>query len=124
MSKQQTGLFTLFHRKWRRATINGNPRWGFIAIATDGEVFEFKTASDHNSAYGCSLDRLRIGTAMRITYHETAAGNLIADIWDDQISAKADLDGEFERLRLVEHEKQILAAAMTQGGGSGKLHRL
>ena len=101
--KHQTVLLRMFYAKPIPNTLNGNPRWKFIAHTANGPMQEFKTASDVSSAYGCNLNCVRAGRVIRARYHETATGTLIVDCWDDVRSSGIDLDGKFEILEL-QHE--------------------
>lgn len=96
--KQTTELLSLFHVRWCRASVNGNPRWCFLARSPEGDTRELKTSTDNGWAYGCDIGRMKVGTAIRVTYHETRGGNLIADKWDDSRTAGADLNAEFSAL--------------------------
>ena len=96
--KQTTELLSLFHVRWCRASINGNPRWCFLARTPGGDMHVIKTSTDNGWAYGCDIGRMKVGTAIRVTYHETRGGNLIADKWDDSRTAGVDLDQEFKAL--------------------------
>lgn len=60
----------------------GNPRYEFTARTRGGQLMTFTTASSASSAYQCSPRRLRRDDMIRVTYHRTATGSLIADSWD------------------------------------------
>jgi hypothetical protein len=96
--KQTTELLSLFHVRWCRASVNGNPRWCFLARTPAGTMREIKTSTDNGWAYGCDIGRMKVGIAIRVTYHETRSGNLIADKWDDSRTAGSDLNAEFSAL--------------------------
>ena len=96
--KQTTELLTLFHVRWRRASVNGNPRWCFLARTPEGAVRKVKTSTDNGWAFGLDVSSMKVGTAIRVTYHETRGGNLIADKWDDSRTAGVDLNQEFNAL--------------------------
>ena len=96
--KQTTELLALFNVKWRRASVNGNPRWCFLARTPGGALRKIKTSTDNGWAFGLDIGSMKVGTAIRVTYHESKTGNLIADKWDDSRSAGADLNAEFSAL--------------------------
>jgi len=96
--QQTTELLSLFHVRWCRTSVNGNPRWCFLASTPEGETPEFKTSTDNGWAYGCDIGRIKVGTAIRVTYHSTRNRNLIADHWDDGRVAGSSLIPEFDAL--------------------------
>jgi hypothetical protein len=94
--KKQTALIRLLSVRWSRASVNGNPRWAFTGVTVNGQPIEMKTATDSNCAYACNIGRLRSGSVLRVVYHETAAGHLIADRWEDSRLAGLDLENIFK----------------------------
>lgn len=59
---------------------------------------KIKTSTDNSWAFGLDLTSMKVGTAIRVTYHETRVGNLIADKWNDSRTAGVDLNQEFTAL--------------------------
>lgn len=94
----QTALLRLSFVRWCRASVNGNPRWAFTAWTADGDLLELRTATDSGCAYACNIGWLRTGTILRVQYHETLTGNLIAHLWDDSRTAGVDLNTQFDAL--------------------------
>lgn len=72
-------------------SVNGNPRWQFTGVAYDGRLLTFKTAGNASSGYSCNMNRLNARDRLKVKYHETSTGALIADGWDDSRSAGVDL---------------------------------
>jgi len=99
--KEETKLLRLFHAKQRPNSVNGCPRWKFSARTASGDMWEFKTASDVSSSYSCNLSRLKPSTVIRVRFHETATGALMADSWDDGRSSGIDLDSQFAELEMA-----------------------
>jgi len=81
-------------------SVNGNPRWQFSAETDDGQMWNFKTASSASSAFGCNLNRLENGDLILARYHQTAAGTLIVDKWDDSHSSGINLSFVFAVIQL------------------------
>lgn len=99
--KNQTELLSLVSAKWLPSSVNGNPRWRFTARTAKGQYVEFKTASDVSSAYETNLSFLKCGDVIKVRFHETAAGNLIANQWIDSRASGLNLTGQFEALELA-----------------------
>jgi hypothetical protein len=98
--KHHTVLLRLFHAKPLPHTVNGGARWSFVARTADGSMLEFKTASDVGAAYETNLSRIKVGSVIRATYHETRSGTLMASHWEDGRAAGKDLTAEFDALDL------------------------
>lgn len=96
--KQQTVLLRLLHAKPLNHSANGGARWAFAASEAGGSIRRFKTASDVGSAYETNLSRIRAGSVIRATYHETRGGTLMVRHWIDGRAAGQDLTAEFEAL--------------------------
>lgn len=107
--KSITQLMRLIHAERINSSVNGNPRWMFIARTPSGIVMRFKTASDVQCAYGCDLARLNPSTVIKVEYHWTQANNIIADHWDDGRKSASDLSIEFTAL---EEASQLAQKAM------------
>ena len=111
--KQTTELLSLFRVRWCRSSVNGNPRWCFLASATTGIMREIKTSTDNGWAYGCNIGNMKVGTVIRVTYHETRGGNLIADKWDNSRTAGTDIGQEFEALKCAQQLRTAIANSET-----------
>ena len=91
-----TELLRLRHAKYLKPSVYGNPRWAFRAETHTGVLLHFRTASDVGSCYACDLSRLKSATIIRVSHHETRAGNLIARRWVGSHSAGDDLTAQFK----------------------------
>lgn len=74
-------LFKLAYVWQLKHSSNGGARWRFVAQSATGEFLEFQTAADVESAYSCKLHGVAQSTLVRLAYHETPSGKLIADSW-------------------------------------------
>ena len=72
-------------------SVHGNPRWRLKGIADDGRILTFKTSGYASSGYRCNMNCLKVRDRLKVKYHETSTGALIADGWDDSHSAEGDL---------------------------------
>ena len=74
-------LFKLAYVWQLKHSSNGGAKWRFVAQSAKGEFLEFRTAADAGSAYSCKLHGVAQSTLIKVAYHKTPSGTLIADVW-------------------------------------------
>jgi hypothetical protein len=74
-------LFKLAYVWQLKHSRNGNPKWRFVAQSAKGAFLEFYTTADAGSASSCKLHGVAQSTLIKVAYHETPSGRLIADAW-------------------------------------------
>ena len=74
-------LFKLAYVWQLKHSSNGGPKWRFVAQSANGEFLEFRTAADVGSADSCKLHSVAQSALIKVAYHETPSGTLIADVW-------------------------------------------
>lgn len=75
-------LFKLAYVWQLKHSKNGNPKWRFVAQSAKGAFLEFHTTADVGSASSCKLHGVAQSTLLKVAYHETPSGKLMADSWD------------------------------------------
>lgn len=74
-------LFKLAYVWQLKHSRNGNPRWRFVAQSAKGVFLEFHTVADAGSTSSCKLHGVAQSTLIKVAYHETPSGKLMADSW-------------------------------------------
>lgn len=81
MTKIDNDLFKLAYT-WRlKHTRIGRARWRFIAQSAKGGYLEFHTKPGVGSAFTCKLESVAQSTLLKVAYHATPSGKLMADAW-------------------------------------------
>ncbi|ODU50886.1 MAG: hypothetical protein ABS92_01685 [Thiobacillus sp. SCN 63-374] len=81
MSMTHNNLFKLAYVWQLKHSRNGNPRWRFIAQSANGVFLEFQTVANAGSTSTCKLHGVAQSTLIKVAYHETPSGKLMADAW-------------------------------------------
>ena len=117
--KTQKMLFKLNHVDDLRRRKNAPWAWSFHGATIDGRCLTLRTAKVGRGETRWDPAKL-IGETLRLSFHETPLGNLIADLWRPWWAEEEDLAALFaheRRLYQVDQEQLALNTAV-QGHAS------